>query len=321
LKYHTTGRNSGNEQISWNVSIIFREMIHTGIDGMWQVFNLRSSTPRNDFCRIFSKNGVLIRLVNTLHSLNEAARLASTIGTGAEAKALNSRSGPLDSSHVMSGQIEGLGFHPRSGQLDMAHLHASHLASDSVRPQSGASLKNSANHVETKQSPAPPIETSTAFPNLFEQVAADSGWSSGGHQGKPPLFRVDRENFDLGPPDVGTVDGDQTRPLLGTGDNFRQATEQSWMPLDTAQSRGDGQLESLISLIEKNPSSRPVSGQLEYIRHLHGVERHDNILPLLQQSSAIRKNNGELDLLMSAFDGRTSNQCGLRISIVLHLVQ
>ena len=280
-------------------------MVHTGIDGMWQVFNLRSPTPRNDFCRIFSKNGVLIRLVNTLHSLNEAARLASTISSGTEAKVVQSRSGPLESSHVMSGQMEGIGFHPRSGQLDMAYLHASHLATDSTRPQSGTSLKNIVNHIETKQSPAP-VETSIAFPNLFEQVAADSGWSSAGLQGKPPLFRVDRENFDLGPPDVGPLDGDQTRPLLGIGDNFKQAQDQSWLSLDAAQTRGDGQLESLISLLEKNPSSRPVSGQLEYIRHLHGVERHDSILPLLHHTSAIRKNVAELDLLMSAFDGRPS---------------
>jgi len=47
------------------------------IDGMWQVFKLQQSTSRNDFCRIAAKNGILLRLINTLYSLNEVARLAS----------------------------------------------------------------------------------------------------------------------------------------------------------------------------------------------------------------------------------------------------
>ncbi|XP_020577946.1 MAP3K epsilon protein kinase 1-like [Phalaenopsis equestris] len=70
----------------------YREMVHLAIDGIWQVFKLQHTTPRNDFCRIAAKNGILLRLVNTLHSLNEAARLASVQGS----KAARPRSGPLD---------------------------------------------------------------------------------------------------------------------------------------------------------------------------------------------------------------------------------
>ncbi|XP_009124750.1 MAP3K epsilon protein kinase 1 isoform X2 [Brassica rapa] len=55
-----------------------REMVHLAIDGMWQVFKLKKSTPINDFCRIAAKSGVLPRLINTLVSLNEATRLAYT---------------------------------------------------------------------------------------------------------------------------------------------------------------------------------------------------------------------------------------------------
>ncbi|KAG2318339.1 hypothetical protein Bca52824_011552 [Brassica carinata] len=55
----------------------YREMVHLAIDGMWQVFKLKRSTPRNDFCRIAAKNGILLRLINTLYSLNEATLLAS----------------------------------------------------------------------------------------------------------------------------------------------------------------------------------------------------------------------------------------------------
>lgn len=78
-----------------NVTLSFnftREMVHLAIDGIWQVFKLQHTTPRNDFCRIAAKNGILYRLVNTLHSLNEAARMASVHG-GTAAKP---RSGPLD---------------------------------------------------------------------------------------------------------------------------------------------------------------------------------------------------------------------------------
>jgi len=49
-------------------------MVHMAIDGMWQVFDLQGPTSKNDFCRLFAKSGVLVRLVNTLHNLNEAAR-------------------------------------------------------------------------------------------------------------------------------------------------------------------------------------------------------------------------------------------------------
>lgn len=57
-----------------------REMVHMAIDGMWQVFDLQSSTSKNDFCRIFAKSGVLVRLVNTLHNLNEVIRAGLQTG-------------------------------------------------------------------------------------------------------------------------------------------------------------------------------------------------------------------------------------------------
>ncbi|KAF6144250.1 hypothetical protein GIB67_024477 [Kingdonia uniflora] len=59
-----------------------REMVHLVIDGTWQVFMLQRSTPRNDFCRIAAKNDILLRLINTLHSLNKATRLATSTRGG-----------------------------------------------------------------------------------------------------------------------------------------------------------------------------------------------------------------------------------------------
>ena len=38
---------------------------------------LQRSTLRNDFFRIAAKNGILLRLINTLYSLNEATRIAT----------------------------------------------------------------------------------------------------------------------------------------------------------------------------------------------------------------------------------------------------
>ncbi|KAL0719531.1 hypothetical protein Bca4012_068855 [Brassica carinata] len=75
-----------------------REMVHLAIDGMWQVFKLKKSTPINDFCRIAAKNGVLPRLINTLVSLNEATRLASTSGgpLSVVGQAPQAHSGQLD---------------------------------------------------------------------------------------------------------------------------------------------------------------------------------------------------------------------------------
>ncbi|CAI0416254.1 unnamed protein product [Linum tenue] len=86
----------------------FREMVHLAIDGMWQVFKLQRSTPRNDFCRIAAKNGILLRLINTLYSLNEATRLATiAVGTGFSSDgSARPRSGQLDSSHPVFLQSE-----------------------------------------------------------------------------------------------------------------------------------------------------------------------------------------------------------------------
>ncbi|XP_048592234.1 MAP3K epsilon protein kinase 1-like isoform X2 [Brassica napus] len=75
-----------------------RKMVHLAIDGMWQVFKLKKSTPINDFCRIAAKSGVLPRLINTLVSVNEATRLAYTSGglLSVDGQAPQAHSGQLD---------------------------------------------------------------------------------------------------------------------------------------------------------------------------------------------------------------------------------
>jgi len=92
-------------------------MVCLAIDGMWQVFNLHIPT-RNDFIQLLDKNGILIRLVNTLHILIEATRLASAGGGGAPISTTNgvmqhTRSGPLEPCHPFSSFLDTS--HPHSG--------------------------------------------------------------------------------------------------------------------------------------------------------------------------------------------------------------
>eukprot|EP00958_Prasinococcus_capsulatus_P019088 scaffold2299_cov359-Prasinococcus_capsulatus_cf.AAC.2 len=53
----------------------FREMVHMAIDGIWKVFELQSPTPKNDFCRLFAKSGLLERVVVILAAINEERRV------------------------------------------------------------------------------------------------------------------------------------------------------------------------------------------------------------------------------------------------------
>lgn len=39
-----------------------RDLVLIGVNGVWSVFNLQGSTPKNDFCRIFSRSSVLYPL-------------------------------------------------------------------------------------------------------------------------------------------------------------------------------------------------------------------------------------------------------------------
>lgn len=57
----------------------------------------------------------------------------------------------------------------------------------------------------------------------------------------------------------------------------------------------------LLSLLDKEPPSRHFSGQLEYVRHLTGLEKHESILPLLQAPNDKKAN--DLDFLMAEFEG------------------
>lgn len=44
-----------------------RDLVLIGVNGIWRVFELQGPTPRNDFCRLFSKAKVLDPLAEILH--------------------------------------------------------------------------------------------------------------------------------------------------------------------------------------------------------------------------------------------------------------
>ncbi|XP_062183894.1 MAP3K epsilon protein kinase 1-like isoform X2 [Phragmites australis] len=231
----------------------YRDMVHLAIDGIWQVFKLQHSTPRNDFCRIAAKNGILLRLVNTLHSLNEATRFASISGSGASATQNGStprrRSGQLDPSMLEISKAR-LDHHHSSGSLQS-------LQADADK-----------HHILMDPSSSPRFSDKTGAGNL--------------ERNENDLVRPQRLSVSVGR--TSTDRSPKHIELVSNGHNSGQ----------------NDQIRPLLSLLEKEPPSRHVSGQLDYVRHLSGLERHETILPLLHASTE-RKTNGELDLLMAEF--------------------
>ena len=61
-------------------SDIGRELVLVGVNGIWSVFELQGPTPKNDFCRIFSRSSVLYPLSLVLNRvLNEEGELAEDV--------------------------------------------------------------------------------------------------------------------------------------------------------------------------------------------------------------------------------------------------
>ncbi|EPS72830.1 hypothetical protein M569_01927 [Genlisea aurea] len=248
-----------------------REMVHMAIDGMWQVFKLQKCASRNDFCRISAKNGILLRLINTLYSLNEAARLASIACSGGfplDGLAPRSRSGPLDPSSPSFFQTEPTVYAqselPRASASNLPDLRFNH--SDADRAQSSIS----------------------AVDAFGPSRVMDS------------LSSRDRENADnwKNEPSPAELDSKHQRNVNAGN---RLSTDKVQMTNGSPTHAGQPQedVRPLLSLLDKEPPSRNVSGQLEYVRHLTGVEKPEGILPLLH-APGDKKTNG-LDFLMAEF--------------------
>nr|VDC92952.1 unnamed protein product [Brassica oleracea] len=196
----------------------YRCMVHLAIDGMWQVFKLKRSTPRNDFCRIAAKNGILLRLINTLYSLNEATLLAS-----------EGRSGQLDQHETLLSVIDNPDVSKTrhvGGEEPSNSQRSDVYQPDGDRPRlSGAALDATE---DVKQYHRISISSNRTSTDKLQKLA---------------------ESVSNGFP---VTQPEQVRPLL--------------------------------SLLEKEPPSRHVSGQLDYVKHIAGLEKHESILPLLRAS-------------------------------------
>ncbi|KAK2635752.1 hypothetical protein Ddye_030544 [Dipteronia dyeriana] len=299
----------------------YREMVHLAIDGMWQVFKLQGSTPRNDFCRIAAKNGILFRLINTLYSLNEATRLASiSVGGGfpVDGSTQRSRSGPLDSNHPIFIQSEtplsltdqhdtpkfrhGMGDHPLSTGLqepsrastshsqrpDVNQLDSRFLAVDTDRPQSSNGVLDT--------SVASKLPDSTSLEKITNLASKEPS----------AAMSKERENLDRWKADPSRVEMDLRQHRVTNSANRTSTDRPPKSPEGVSNgynTTGGGQADPvrpLLSLLDKEPPSRHLSGQLEYVRHLPGLEKHESILPLLHASNE-KKTNGELDFLMAEF--------------------
>ncbi|PKU75336.1 MAP3K epsilon protein kinase 1-like [Dendrobium catenatum] len=264
----------------------YREMVHLAIDGIRHVFKLQHSTPRNDFCRIAAKNGILLRLVNILHSMNETARLAS-VQNGAAARP---RSGPLDVPHTV---VAAESFHlsastsgPVANMLEMKQFF-------------GDADKNHLGNA--------PLEASLSS-KASEIVTENSGNTT--NRGSSAAASEEHEHSGLWKPDIHRLEADLIRQQRSTDCASRTSTDKPIKHVDLTSnghpssvntlSSQKEQVRPLLSLFNKEPPSRNVSGQLDYVRNLPALERHESILPLLH-SSAERKTNGELELLMAEF--------------------
>ncbi|XP_057478364.1 LOW QUALITY PROTEIN: MAP3K epsilon protein kinase 1-like [Actinidia eriantha] len=290
----------------------YREMVHLAIDGMWQVFKLQRSTPRNDFCRIAAKNGILLRLINTLYSLNEATRLASLSGASGfplDGLAPRPRSGPLDPNNPSFAKNEtpshgidqpdllkvkqGVTDHPLStGAQEPSCSSASYSPDsrlfflDTDRPQSSIAA--------VEPSVASRLSDPTSLDKIANVAMKDPSATNSKERENLDRWRIDpsRTEVDLRQQRVTSSHRTST-------DKAPKLTEGASNGFPTGIASQQENVRPLLSLLDKEPPSRHFSGQLEYVRHLSGLERHESILPLLHASND-KKANG-LDFLMAEF--------------------
>ncbi|MBA0711838.1 hypothetical protein Golax_010982, partial [Gossypium laxum] len=297
----------------------YREMVHLAIDGMWQVFKLQRSTPRNDFCQIAAKNGILLRLINTLYSLNEATRLATiSVGGGfaVDGSAQRKRSGPLDSSHPLFAQIDTplsltdqSDLKVRHGIIDHSFPTVPHepsRASTSLSQRSDANLPDS--RYLAIDSDKPQFSNGVLDVSVGSKLAELTSLEKLSNLATKEASTIsrDRENSDRWKLDSARAELDFRHPRTSTSAS-RTSTDRPPKLIEgisngfpTSVTTQAQQVRPLLSLLANEPPSRHISDQLEYVRHLPGSERRESILPLLHANND-RKTNGELDFLMAEF--------------------
>ncbi|CAN1255160.1 MAP3K epsilon protein kinase 1 [Linum perenne] len=228
----------------------YREMVHLAIDGMWQVFKLQRSTPRNDFCRIAAKNGILLRLINTLYSLNEAARLATiSVGTGisSDGSAPRPRSGQLDSSHPIFLQNEAS--FPAADLPDVLKLKNGMIDHPSLTDAIQSEVRYSNTDVDRPQSSNSALESSAD--KAVSAAVKDSSAS----------FTKERDNLERWKADASRAETDNRQQRLSVSTN-RISVDRSPKSLESVSNdvsgRGkeNGSLESAPRISQKTASKK-----------------------------------------------------------------
>ncbi|XP_057828021.2 MAP3K epsilon protein kinase 1 isoform X2 [Cryptomeria japonica] len=297
----------------------YRDIVYLAIDCIWQVFKLHSSTPVNEFCQIFAKNGVLFRLVNTLHSLNEASRLDSVAGSGlavsmtgkakqgaysdliesslpsfGHTKINRPQSSQLNPSKVQSGQT--------NLQFESSEAEASSMKSNLQLQKSSASQEDAhyslgqTGKIHSLAGKSEPVMLS----NSSEPASSQSIDNSMGNKEQSVLMPKEQKQFNF----EHHESNDQNAKQLTQFHSHAPSGVDNTLNLPFNQ---NGQAQPLLAALEKEPPNRPITGPFEYIRYLSGgLERPENSIPLPHHSNSGRKTNGKSDLLMesSADDGK-----------------
>ncbi|TYJ43852.1 hypothetical protein E1A91_A03G181800v1 [Gossypium mustelinum] len=297
----------------------YREMVHLAIDGMWQVFKLQRSTPRNDFCQIAAKNGILLRLINTLYSLNEATRLATiSVGGGfaVDGSAQRKRSGPLDSSHPLFAQNDTPLSLTDQSDLKVRHGIIDHsfptVPQEPSRASTSLSQRSDANLPDSRylaiDSDKPQFSNGVLDVSVGSKLAELTSLEKLSNLATKDASTIsrDRENSDRWKLDSARAELDFRHQRTSTSAS-RTSTDRPPKLIEgisngflTSVTTQAQQVRPLLSLLANEPPSRHISDQLEYVRHLPGSERRESILPLLHANND-RKTNGELDFLMAEF--------------------
>ncbi|KAE8669701.1 MAP3K epsilon protein kinase 1 [Hibiscus syriacus] len=257
----------------------YREMVHLAIDGMWQVFKLQRSTPRNDFCQIAAKNGILLRLINTLYSLNEAARLV-------DGSVQRQHSGRLDSGYPLFAQNEiPVSVTDQSDIHKVRHGMTEHFfpagAIELSRASTSHSQRSDTNLPDPRYLAVDGDRPRSSNGTLDVSVSGESSASK------------EQDNLDRWKLDPDRAE-DLRRQKVSNSVN-RTSLDRPSNGYPTSVTTPVEQVRPLLSLLDKEPPKQ----QLEYVCHLPGLEKHESILPLLHAND--RKVNGELDFLMAEF--------------------
>ncbi|KAL6005743.1 hypothetical protein ACLOJK_006316 [Asimina triloba] len=279
-----------------------RDMVQLAVDGMWQIFKLPRLTQRNDFCRIAAMNGILSRLVNIIHSLNDATRTTPSSGNTAFSVSGSARQQPsLPKDRSQPGSMRG---EPPKTEDPSAERNLETSGQLVSHGQAQASVSYAS------QRPSTELQRRNSTPSASVKVASQdyrrlNSWSRNSSQAGDDLVRQQ---------------GRASPSRLSSSKSLKQGSNGIANSSDAEKK----QLLPVMSLLEKEPPSRLGSHKFEYATQNSGMVRQNSILPLLLEST--ERKSAELDLLITefaetkrisasgigstSFSGRTSSHAG-----------